>query len=36
MLAETSVALPLAQGAVRRDGGEPVIGLALGSGAARG
>lgn len=36
MSAETGVALPLAQGPVRADGGEPVIGLALGSGAARG
>ena len=36
MSAETGVALPLAQGPVRGDGGEPVIGLALGSGAARG
>ena len=36
MSAETGVALPLAQGPVRGEGGEPVIGLALGSGAARG
>lgn len=36
MSAETGVALPLAQGPVRADGGEPMIGLALGSGAARG
>ena len=36
MSAETGVALPLAQVPVRGDGGEPVIGLALGSGAARG